>query len=74
MSGLVLIVRPQRHKGYIYLSESLSYLLREGMSVTSFPIIFKNRERGVSNTSLKEIRGALKGIFSIAFEHRRSGS
>lgn len=69
----VLIARPQKHKGYIYLSESLSYLLREGMSVASFPIVFKNRERGVSNTSLKEISNALKGIFSIALEHRRNG-
>jgi dolichol-phosphate mannosyltransferase len=68
----VLIARPQRHKGYIYLSEALSYLLREGMQVGSFPIVFKNRERGISNTSLREIRSALRGILSIAWEHRRA--
>jgi glycosyltransferase involved in cell wall biosynthesis len=67
-----LVARPQRHKGYIYLSESLSYLLRDGMSVASFPIRFRNRDRGVSNTSLSEIRSALYGIFSIAREHHRS--
>ncbi len=66
----VLADRPQKHKGYIYLSESLSYLLREGMRVVSFPIRFKNRERGVSNTTLREIRGALTGIFAVAWEHR----
>jgi dolichol-phosphate mannosyltransferase len=61
----------QQHKGYIYLSESLSQLLRAGMKVDSFPIYFKNRERGVSNTSLSEVKSALVGIFSIAREHRR---
>lgn len=66
----LLAGRPQRHKGYVYLSESLAYLLREGMKVESFPILFKNRERGVSNTSLREIASALRGIFGIAWEHR----
>jgi len=66
----VLIDHPQKHKGYIYLSETMSHLLRAGMSVAAFPIRFKNRERGVSNTSLREVRSALKGIVSIAWEHR----
>jgi dolichol-phosphate mannosyltransferase len=67
----LLVDQPQRHKGYIYLSESLSYLLRAGLSVASFPIRFRNRERGVSNTDLREIRSALFGIFEIAAAHRR---
>ena len=61
---------PQKHKGYVYLSESLSYLLREGMKVSTFPIVFKNRQRGVSNTNLHEILGALKGILLIGLDHR----
>lgn len=61
----------QQHKGYIYLSESLSQLLRAGMKIESFPIFFKNRERGVSNTSFAEVKSAFTGIFSIAREHRR---
>src|SRR4051812_10575638 len=67
----VLLEKEQKHKGYIYLSESLSYLLEAGLSVTMFPIRFKNRERGVSNTSVKEIFAALRGIFSVAARHRR---
>jgi dolichol-phosphate mannosyltransferase len=67
----VLIDKPQRHKGYIYLSESLSYLLRAGMRVASFPIVFKNRDRGVSNTTFKEIYSALFGIVSIGLDHHR---
>jgi dolichol-phosphate mannosyltransferase len=60
----------QKHKGYIYLSESLSQLLRGKMRVATFPILFRNRERGVSNTSIAEIRSALTGIFEIAWQHR----
>ncbi len=67
----VLLQKPQRHRGYIYLSESLSYLLRAGMRVERFPIYFKNRERGVSNTSFGEVRAALGGIVSIAWDHHR---
>jgi dolichol-phosphate mannosyltransferase len=60
----------QKHKGYIYLSETLSHLLRSGRRVGAFPIRFRNRERGVSNTSLREIRAALTGILTIAVDHR----
>jgi dolichol-phosphate mannosyltransferase len=60
----------QHHKGYIYLSESLAHLLRAGLTVTAFPIRFKNRERGVSNASLAEIRAALTGLLQIAWQHR----
>jgi dolichol-phosphate mannosyltransferase len=66
----VMLRHSQKHKGYIYLSESLSQLLRAGMKVATFPIYFKNRERGVSNTSLAEVRNAFLGIFSIAWNHR----
>lgn len=66
----VLLSHVQQHKGYIYLSESLSVLLRAGMKVAVFPIRFQNRERGVSNTNLAEVAAALKGIFSIAWGHR----
>ncbi|MBS1963123.1 MAG: glycosyltransferase [Bdellovibrionales bacterium] len=67
----VLLLNSQKHKGYIYLSESLSQLLLAGMSIREFPIYFKNRVRGVSNTSFAEVKNALLGIFSIAREHRR---
>ena len=66
----VLLRHGQRHKGYIYLSESLTYLLAAGMTTAAFPIRFRNRERGVSNTSLGEIRSALTGIFEIAARYR----
>ena len=66
----VLLAHPQRHKGYIYLSETLSVLLQARMKIATFPIRFQNRERGVSNTNLAEIRSSLKGILAIAWTHR----
>lgn len=69
----VMLQYEQKHKGYIYLSESLSQLLRAGMKVGVFPIYFKNRERGKSNTSLAEVRNAFFGIFQIGWEHRFGG-
>ncbi len=62
--------QPQNYKGYIYLSETISYLLRAGFRLKSFPIVFVNRERGVSNTNIKEITHALRGVFQIGWDHR----
>lgn len=64
---------PQRHKGYIYLSETLAHFMRAKFRITSFPIVFVNRERGVSNTSFKEVFSALRGIFEIAWKFRTHG-
>lgn len=61
---------PQKHKGYIYLSETLSHFLSHGMKIGSFPIRFVNRERGNSNTSIKEVISAFTGIFKIAWDYR----
>ncbi|MCI0421778.1 MAG: glycosyltransferase [Acidobacteria bacterium] len=66
--GLLAASR-QQYKGYIYLSESLSQLLRAGLRVRHFPIHFVNRQRGVSNTNLQEISASLKAIFVIAWQH-----
>lgn len=66
----VLLAHGQRHTGYIYLSESLAHLLNAGLVVETFPIVFRNRERGHSNTTWKEIRSALTGLLSIAWTYR----
>lgn len=68
-----LMKHEQQHKGYIYLSEMLSHLLRAGYKVAAFPIVFRNRDRGVSNTTLNEVLASLRGIVGIAWNHR-SGS
>lgn len=68
-----LLRHEQRHTGYIYLSESMSYLLRAGLAVDAFPIVFRDRERGASNTTLREVSSSLWGIVAIALRHRRKG-
>jgi dolichol-phosphate mannosyltransferase len=68
-----LLTQSQSHRGYIYLSESLSQLLNAGFTVASFPIVFKNRERGVSNTTISEVLSALKGIVTISLRHHFPG-
>ncbi len=65
----VLLRLDQKHEGYIYLSESLSQLLRSNMKILTFPIFFRNRVRGESNTNFAEVSSAFLGIFSIAWEH-----
>ena len=62
--------KPQRFKGYIYLSETIALFLGAGFRLDSFPIVFVNRKRGQSNTSLKEVTNAFKGIFQIAWGYR----
>ena len=66
----VLLAHRQTQKGYIYLSESLSHLLRERLRVAVFPITFRNRVRGQSNTTLREISAALRGLLSVTWNHR----
>jgi hypothetical protein len=64
---------PQRHKGYIYLSETIVEFLKSGLLIRCFPIRFVNRQRGVSNTSLHEVRAALCGLLEIAWRYRFGG-
>lgn len=67
----LLLEQPQRHTGYIYLSESMAYLLKADMRIASFPIQFKNRERGSSNTGPREVIRALIGLIQIASDYHR---
>ncbi|MEQ1879123.1 MAG: polyprenol monophosphomannose synthase [Bdellovibrionia bacterium] len=65
-----LCEQPQKHKGYIYLSETIARFLTHGFTIASFPIVFVNRERGVSNTTVTEVFNSLTGIVKIAYGYR----
>lgn len=65
-----LAASPQRHTGFIYLSEALAYLMRSGAVVASFPITFRDRSGGESSADLREVTRALAGLFSIAWWYR----
>ena len=60
---------PQRHKGYIYLSETLAILMKNLLVIESFPITFINRRKGKSNTNMKEVLSSINGIFSISWRY-----
>lgn len=69
-SAAFMCQQPQRHKGYIYLSETIAAFLKNGMTFRCFPIRFVNRARGASNTDFREVRAALTGILQIAWRYR----
>ena len=54
-------------KGYILLSETAYKLKNNGFTFGEIPIVFVNRERGQSNTNLKEITDACLGVLKIRF-------
>lgn len=65
-----IVAEPQRNTGYIYLSEQLAVCLSAGLTISSFPIVFRNRERGESSTDFREIRSAASGIIDVARWYR----
>ena len=67
----IMTAKKPINKGFIYLSETLSLFLKKKLIIKSFPIVFVNRDKGSSNTNLKEIINAFIGIFKIAVNHRR---
>lgn len=69
-AAAALVEHPQHNTGFIYLSESLARLMRDGASVASFPIVFRDRSGGQSNADFREVRRALTGLFGIAWWYR----
>jgi dolichol-phosphate mannosyltransferase len=65
-----LITRmPQKHKGFIYLSETIAYCSKAGMRIAGFPFDFIDRAKGQSNAGYREVFDALIAIFMIAGEY-----
>lgn len=67
----IILEKKPLNKGFIYLSETLCFFLIKGIKIKSFPITFKNRIRGKSNTNFQEIFNSLKGIIKIHRNYRR---
>jgi len=67
----IMTKKKPKNKGYIYLSETLSLFIKKKLIINSFPIKFVNRNRGYSNTTLKEVINAFVGIFKIYFNHKK---
>lgn len=69
-SSEVLLAVPQRHKGYIYLSEMISVFLKASLRIRCFPITFTDRRLGTSKTGVREVLSSLVNLMDIAWRHR----
>tara|TARA_Y100000741_G_scaffold53288_1_gene36652 strand:- start:1759 stop:2493 length:735 start_codon:yes stop_codon:yes gene_type:complete len=67
----LLLKNKPKNKGFIFLSESLGIFLVNKLIIKSFPIFFKNRIRGESNTNIIEILNSLKGIMKIKKDYNK---
>jgi dolichol-phosphate mannosyltransferase len=56
-------------RGYIVLSEMAYLLHKQAMRFGEIPIVFVNRRRGKSNTSLREIAEAFTSVHQIRARH-----
>ena len=58
--------------GYIVLSEMAYQLHQKGMRFAEIPIVFVNRRRGKSNTSLREIADAFTSVIKLRNKYGRA--
>lgn len=66
-----LIARtPQRHKGFIYLSETIAHCSKAGLKIVGFPFACHDRTKGVSSAGYREVLDSLIAIFMIAWQYR----
>ena len=56
----------QQHVGFIYLSESIQVLTKNGYDVREIPSVFINRTLGKSTVRFSEVVKSLKGIIMIS--------
>jgi dolichol-phosphate mannosyltransferase len=61
----VIMQNPQKHTGFIFLSEQALVLSKYGINPKEEPIIFINRIYGESSVGALEVFNSLKGVFSI---------
>ncbi|MCB9025399.1 MAG: glycosyltransferase [Bdellovibrionaceae bacterium] len=64
-----LDMKSQSYKGYIYLTESLCYLLKANFKVAQMDTDFFNRTKGQSKTNYKEIINSFVGLIKISINH-----
>ena len=68
-AATLLCSKEMKEEGYINLSETISICLRHKLTISSFPILFINRDKGKSNTSVREIVKSLTAICRISLSH-----
>jgi dolichol-phosphate mannosyltransferase len=59
-----------KNTGFIYLSEQLLILARNGCSISEMPIVFINRTIGSSSVTWRDVRSSLIGLFHLALNKK----
>jgi dolichol-phosphate mannosyltransferase len=59
-------------RGYIVLSEMAYQLHRAGLKFAELPILFINRRRGASNTTLREIADSFTSVIKLRLKYGRA--
>ncbi len=59
-----------KNTGFIYLSEQILILSRNGCSISELPIIFINRTIGSSSVTWRDVRSSLNGLFYLALNKK----
>ncbi|KND46800.1 MAG: apolipoprotein N-acyltransferase [Parcubacteria bacterium C7867-006] len=57
--------------GYIVLSEISYQLFKKGVKFVEIPTVFRNRSRGVSNFSLKEVKEAFTSVVRVRLNYNK---
>jgi dolichol-phosphate mannosyltransferase len=59
-----------KNTGFIYLSEQILILARNGCKISELPIIFVNRTIGSSSVTWRDVRSSLFGLFHLALNKK----
>ena len=59
-----------KNTGFIYLSEQLLILARNGCSISEMPIIFINRTIGSSSVTWRDVKSSLFGLIHLALNKK----
>ena len=59
-----------KNTGFIYLSEQILILSRNGCTISEMPIIFINRTIGSSSVTWRDVRNSLNGLIHLALNKK----
>ena len=59
-----------KNTGFIYLSEQILILSRNGCTISETPIVFINRTIGSSSVTWRDVRNSLFGLFNLALNKK----
>ena len=63
-----ILLTPQKHSGFIFLSEQAVILNRSGFSMLEIPIEFIDRSLGHSTVTLHEVKNSIIGVIKLIFK------